>query len=156
MTRATALALKIALVTAQRIGEVTGIANRELSLNDTAPMWTVPGNRSKNGRANRVPLSQLAVQLMKEARELAPSSDWLFPGAAGKGPIDPHTPTKALSRSRVLIGLNDFRVHDLRRTAATRMAERGVSPHTISLVLKSFKRTSRNRNGQGLQSLQLR
>ena len=133
MTRATALALKIALVTAQRIGEVTGIANRELSLNDTAPMWIVPGDRSKNGRANRVPLSQLAVQLIKEAR--GADSDWLFPGAVGKGPIDPHAPTKALSRSRALIGLNDFRVHDLRRTAATRMAEVGVSPHTISLVL---------------------
>ncbi len=34
-----------------------------------------------------------------------------------------------------MIRVEDFRVHDLRRTAATRMAERGISPHTISLVL---------------------
>jgi integrase len=34
-----------------------------------------------------------------------------------------------------VIGLEDFRVHDLRRTAATRMAEMGIAPHTISLVL---------------------
>ena len=34
-----------------------------------------------------------------------------------------------------MIGLNDFRIHDLRRTAATRMAELGVTPHTISLIL---------------------
>lgn len=33
------------------------------------------------------------------------------------------------------IGLEDFRIHDLRRTAATRMAELGISPHTISLIL---------------------
>jgi integrase len=46
-----------------------------------------------------------------------------------------HAATKALDRARPAIGLDDFRVHDLRRTAATRMAELGVSPHTISLIL---------------------
>ena len=44
---ATALAIKLPLVTAQRIGEVAGIALSELHLNDTAPMWVVPGERSK-------------------------------------------------------------------------------------------------------------
>lgn len=135
MTKATALALKLALVTAQRIGEVTGIAMAELTLSDIAPIWIIPGKRSKNGQPNRVPLSPLAVQLIKEARGLSRGSDWLFPSATGKGPIDPHAPSKALERARPVIALEDFRIHDLRRTAATRMAELGVSPHTISLVL---------------------
>lgn len=135
MTKATALALKLALVTGQRIGEVTGIAIDELDLNVETPLWIVPRARSKNGQPNRVPLSPLALQLIKEARELSLNSDWLFPGSTGRGPIDPHAPTKALERARRAIGLENFRVHDLRRTAATRMAELGVNPHTISLVL---------------------
>jgi integrase len=151
MTRAIALALKLSLVTAQRIGEVAGIAQSELDLNEAAPVWTVPRQRAKNGQANRVPLSPLAVRLIKEAQELAGAGAWLFPSpknawpansaqrvAAVRGataPIDPHVPSKALSRARAAIGLADFRVHDLRRTAATRMAELGISPHTISLVL---------------------
>lgn len=135
MTKSTALALKLALVTAQRIGEVTGIAISELTLSESAPIWIIPGERSKNGQPNRVPLSPVAVQLINEARALNPESAWLFPSAKGKGPIDPHAPTKALERARPVIGLEDFRIHDLRRTAATRMAEIGVSPHTISLVL---------------------
>jgi len=135
MTRTTALALKLALVTGQRIGEVTGVALDELDLNDIAPLWTVPGERSKNKQPNRVPLSPLAVTLIREARDLAPDSDWLFPNPSGGRPIDPHAPTKALGRARPCFGLEDFRVHDLRRTAATRMAELGVDPHTISLVL---------------------
>jgi integrase len=149
MTRTIALALKLALVTAQRIGEVAGIAQSEFDLNETAPVWTVPGDRSKNGQPNRVPLSPLAIRLIKEAKELAADSPWLFPSPKDPGPtcsstrgdgwmrapIDPHAPTKALSRARTAIGLEDFRVHDLRRTAATRMAEMGISPHTISLVL---------------------
>ena len=40
-----------------------------------------------------------------------------------------------LQRARTTLELADFRVHDLRRTAATGMAELGVNPHTISLVL---------------------
>lgn len=135
MTRATALALKLALATGQRIGEVSGIALSELDLNDIAPMWIVPSERSKNGRSNRVPLSPLAVSLIRETMELAPGAKWLFPNPSGSGPIDPHAPTKALDRARPVIGLEDFRVHDLRRTAATRMAEMGIAPHTISLVL---------------------
>lgn len=135
MTRSTALAIKLALITAQRIGEVSGIPLSELDLNDTAPMWVVPGERTKNGETNRVPLSALAMQLICEAKVLAGDSAWLFPNPKGDGPIDPHAATKALERARPQIGLADFRVHDLRRTAATRMAELGVSPHTVSLVL---------------------
>ena len=135
MTKATALALKLSLVTAQRIGEVAGMAVSELSLNDTAPVWVIPGSRTKNGEPNRVPLSALALELIAEARALAVESEWIFPSPSGDGPIDAHAPTRALGRARSSIGIENFRVHDLRRTAATRMAEMGVSPYTISLVL---------------------
>ncbi len=131
----TALALKLALVTAQRIGEVTGIEWTEIDLNDLAPTWTIPGTRSKNGRPNRVPLSPLAVEIIREARSLSEGSRWLFPNPKGDGPMKAHAPTKALGRSRGQIGIEDLRVHDLRRTAATHMAELGISPHTISLLL---------------------
>jgi integrase len=148
MTRATALTLKLALATAQRIGEVAGMSVAELDLNDTAPVWTIPGERCKNGQANRVPLSALAVRLIGEARELAGGSPWLFPSPQGGGPIDPHAPTKALERARPAIGLEDFRIHDLRRTAATRMAEMGISPHTISLVLNHISARAGNVTGK--------
>lgn len=135
MTKPTALALLLSLVTAQRIGEVSGMATAELSLNDTAPIWVIPGARTKNGEPNRVPLSPLAVRLIRQAMLLAGESDWVFPNPTNDGPIDPHAPTRAMSRARERLGISDFRVHDLRRTAATGMAELGISPHTISLVL---------------------
>lgn len=135
-TRVTALAMMLSLVTAQRIGEVTGIAMAELDLTDAAPVWTIPASGSKNGQSSRVPLSPLAVQLIREAVALhEPGEIWLFPSPRDGGPINPHAPTKALDRARPAIGLDDFRIHDLRRTAATRMAELGIAPHTISLVL---------------------
>lgn len=135
MTSAVALAMKLALTTGQRIGEVSGIAMTELDLNDATPTWTIPGARSKNNESHRVPLSRLAVELVHQARKLAGHSPWLFPSPTGQGPVDPHAATKALGRARLSIGLPDFRVHDLRRTAATKMGEMGIVPHTISLIL---------------------
>jgi integrase len=113
---------------------VACIAASELSLHDVAPLWTVPGDRTKNGQPNRVPLSPLALKLIAEASKLAGESAWLFLSPTGDGPIDAHTPTRALARARDAIGLSDFRIHDLWRTAATRMAELGISPHTISMI----------------------
>jgi integrase len=60
---------------------------------------------------------------------------------AGDGPVDPHAATRALQRARNAIGVPDWRVHDLRRTAATMMGEMGVKPHVISHVLNHISVT---------------
>jgi integrase len=144
-TPALRIAMKLSLVTAQRIGEVCGIAKRELVLDDSAPVWMLPRERTKNSEGHRVPLSPMAVSLIREAlalqkpKEGEPESPWLFPARAKRdgsdGPIEGHAATVALFRGRQDLGMAHFRIHDLRRTAATRMAEMGINPYTISLVL---------------------
>ncbi len=129
------LALKIALVTAQRIGEVSNIDKSELNLDGPSPVWMLPGIRSKNRESHRVPLSPLAVLLIKEADALSGDSPYLFTSPKEVAPIGSGAATKGMQRARPTFALPDFRVHDLRRTAATGMAELGISPHTISLVL---------------------
>jgi integrase len=144
-TPALRIAMKLSLVTAQRIGEVCGIAKVELVLDDPAPVWMLPRERSKNSEGHRVPLSPMALSLIREAlalqkpKEEEPESPWLFPARAKRdgsnGPIEGHAATVALFRGRQELGMAHFRIHDLRRTAATRMAEMGINPYTISLVL---------------------
>lgn len=63
LTPGVRLALKLALVTAQRIGEVSNIAKSELKLDGPNPIWMLPAIRSKNRESHRVPLSPLAVAL---------------------------------------------------------------------------------------------
>jgi integrase len=135
MRRGTALTIMLALVTAQRIGEISGITLAELDLTSSAPVWKIPGTRTKNGEPHRVPLSQLALRLIGEAQALAEDSIWLFPNPSRDGPVHPHAATRAVERARPHVGLDDFRVHDLRRTAATRIAELGTPPHVISHIL---------------------
>lgn len=135
LTAGVRLALKLALVTAQRIGEVANIAKAELTLDGPTPVWMIPGSRSKNRESHRVPLSPMAVDLIRQAEKLSADSPYLFPSPKETAAIGSGAATKGLQRARPHIALDDFRVHDLRRTAATGMAELGINPHTISLVL---------------------
>ncbi len=144
LTPGVRLALKLALVTAQRIGEVSNIAKSELKLDGPNPIWMLPGIRSKNRESHRVPLSPLAVALIKGAEVLSGDSPYLFPSPKDEAPIGSSAATKGMQRARPALELADFRVHDLRRSAATGMAELGVNPHTISLVLNHISARTGN------------
>jgi integrase len=105
-------------------------------------MWELPASRiedekrrTKNRDEHRVPLSPLAMSLIKEALALAPNSAWLFPNPSGTGPIDGHAASTAMIRSKATFGIENFRVHDLRRTCATGMGDLGIADDTISRVL---------------------
>lgn len=129
------LAFKLALVTAQRRAEVAGAAQSEFDLEEG--MWTIPGRRSKNGKAHRVPLSGLAIEIIKELIRLAGDSPWLIPSPRGEGkePINADALSRAVARLRKHMRSEHFHVHDLRRTAASYMASLGTSRTVIKKVL---------------------
>ena len=56
-------ALKLVLLTAQRPGEVIGLHTREIDGN----WWTLPAERSKNGREHRVYLTATAIEIITKA-----------------------------------------------------------------------------------------
>ena len=74
-------------------------------------------------------------------------SPYVFPPPSGTRPITAHAATRALGRARGSLGLEHFRVHDLRRTVATGMASLGINPHTISLVLDRISVTKGTMTG---------
>ena len=141
MSRGLQLAIKLALVSGQRIGMIEGMAKAELDRTPSNPIWTVPGSRTKNRELTRVPLSPLALRLVEAALELSHSSEYVFPSPVGDGPITGHAATRAMSRARGHLSIADFRIHDLRRTCASGMAALGVNPHTIALVLDHISTT---------------
>lgn len=121
------IALKLCLVTAQRRAEITGVHRSEID----GDWWTIPKERSKNGKAHRVPLSPLAKQLINKAS----GDEYLFPSPRKEGPIEPRALINALAKNRDVLGDERFTVHDLRRTASTRMAELGIRRFDIGKVL---------------------
>ena len=80
-------------------------------------------------RLHQVPLSPKAVELITA---LPRSGKFVF-STNGKTPISGFS--KAKKRLELLSGLNDWRLHDLRRSASSGMAEIGIAPHVIEKVL---------------------
>lgn len=136
------LAIRLSIVTGQRIGAIVGMTRSELELVSSDPSWTVRGNRTKNGELSRVPLSNLAICLVREALTLSRHPEAVFPSPKGDGSIRSKAATRAVTRARPNIAVEHFTTHDFRRTCASGMARLGVSPFIISLVLDHASATS--------------
>ena len=78
------LGLEFLILTAARFAEVRGATWDEIDLDDK--VWTIPASRMKGKREHRVPLSDRAVEALREARKLS-RGDLIFPGARKGGPM---------------------------------------------------------------------
>jgi integrase len=125
---------RLLIVTGQRLGEVAAMARQDID--DGKAVWTVPGSIAKNGVPNAVPLSSLAVQILGE---VGIGNGLVFPSRNGSG-----NSASGFSKAKVHLDkalaagghqLPPWRLHDLRRTAASGMAQLGVQPHVIERVL---------------------
>ncbi len=79
---AAALALRFAILTAARTGEVVGAEWREIDMD--AAVWTVPAGRMKGEREHRVPLSPAALEVLREVAERTGGREGAVFQAAGK------------------------------------------------------------------------
>ena len=105
--------------TAVRSNEGRGATWAEIDLE--AATWTIPGERMKNGKQHRVPLSKAALAVLEKARPLRNDSDLVFPSTTY-----PHRPmtSATLVKNLRVIGLADkTTVHGFRSPFRTWAAE---------------------------------
>jgi integrase len=112
---------RLLLLTAQRVGEVSGMRWSEIDFDSRT--WTIPKERAKNGKAHTVHLSSLATEVLAEVPH---RGDRLFTGNNIDG---------IKARLEAAVGAGDWTLHDLRRTAVTGMARLGIAPHVADRVL---------------------
>jgi integrase len=118
--------LRLLLLTGQRRNEIGGLRWAEIDL--AARMIVLPPERTKNSRQHEVPFSSQALAILVGLPRRN-SSEFLF-GSRGFNDWD-----RAKQQLDHRLGIVGWRIHDLRRTAATGMAELGVQPHIIEAVL---------------------
>lgn len=113
-------ALKLALLTGARRGEVLSAKHADVNLDQG--IWLLP--MTKNGRSRNVSLSVEARNLISSLLR-HPDSPWLFPGYLD--PMKPaHNITKTHKRALLAAKLSiSTRIHDLRHTNASVMASSG-------------------------------
>jgi integrase len=144
--RLLAQAVRLLLLTGGRRAEILGARWEEFDLGGA--VWTKPAFRVKQARMHRLPLSEAAVQVLREIaadavarREAArphgripPASPYLFP--AGPAPDD--GPLTEINRFwaevRKKTGIT-ARLHDLRHTHASILASAGLSLSIIGSLL---------------------
>ena len=122
--------LRILTLTGQRLNEVAGVSWKEINLD--AAKWELPRDRSKNKKSHVVHLSNPA---RKEFDALMnPTNQELVFTTTGKTPVSGFS--KAKNQLDKISGVNDWRLHDLRRTFATVATETlGYEPVVVDRVL---------------------
>lgn len=125
--------VRLLILTGQRREEVGGMAWDELDFDHAR--WSIPRERTKNGLPHEVPLSEAAIKIL-QSRPHREGRQLVF-GEAG-GPFQGWSKAKAALDKRIRTSgspLAPWRLHDIRRTVATRMADMGILPHVVEAVL---------------------
>lgn len=119
--------LKMLLICGQRKGETCKMCWDKIE----GDVWEIPDDITKNGRTHYVPLPGMAIQILEG---LPKRNKYVFPSRKNEGePI--RWISGAADRVKELSGIDDFRMHDLRRTAASGMAKLGVDRTVLGKVL---------------------
>jgi integrase len=142
------------LATGARIGEVATARWRDIDI--ARRTWTIPPRYSHSGKAHVIPLSDFALRHFRDEGVLRRSSEWVFPGRINTEPLSPKalgkqirdrqrgTQIKGRSAATMELLLNGgaWTPLDLRRTAASLLADLGVPSAVISACLEHGARST--------------
>jgi len=137
---------KLLLLTAQRRDEVGGVEWSEIDFDRR--VWTIPREKAKNDRAHEVHLSWLAIEVLDRLPKIG---DRYVLTTSGARPVSGFSRSKErldrhmldLSRAEFAeagkdpdrAAIDDWILHDRRRTATTGMARLNIPPHVVDKIL---------------------
>ncbi len=127
--------VKLLILTGQRREEVGAAQWSEID--PAGALWTIPGNRTKNRLPHDVPLAAPALKMWDDQAR-RDGRDLIF--GSRNGPFQGWSDAKEDIDQRIAQAtggksLKPWRLHDLRRTVATRLGDLGVLPHVVEAVL---------------------
>lgn len=117
-------AIVLTILTACRTSEVLGATWAEVDLKNKA--WKIPAARMKAGKEHRVPLSEVACELIRGLKQFAGSA-YLFPGAKSGSHLSNTSMLMALRR----MNRTDLTVHGFRSTFRDWAAESTHYPREV-------------------------
>ena len=122
----------ISLLTGARRSNVLAMRWQDISFDELE--WRIP--MTKNGTPQIVSLSPEAMQVL-QSRKLSDNSEYVFPGNGKSGHLE--EPKKGWDRILCRAGIEDLRIHDLRRTLGSWQARTGTS---LAIIGKSLNHKS--------------
>ena len=122
---------QLLILLGQRRSEVAQMRWPEVDLDKRE--WTIPASRSKSKREHIVPLPDTAVEILEGLPRFT-DGDYVFTTTGGRRPVSGFSKAKVRTDQMLLAqgpGIENWRVHDLRRTCRTGLARLGV-PEIVS------------------------
>jgi integrase len=126
---------KLLLMTAQRLNEVAQMQWCEIDRDNA--LWVMSADRTKSGRETEVPLSSLALEILDDLPRFT-QGDYIFTATSGQRSVTGFSKMK--TRADNLSGVTGWRLHDLRRTARTGLAEIGIPEIIAEMVMNHAPR----------------
>jgi len=135
---------KVLLLTGQRLGEVAAMTVVEIE----GDIWHLTGDRTKNGRAHDVPLSDSVRNVLATIERVEGAPGYIHT-TTGSVPLSGYHKGRNRIASRMQeiaeeeadIEIRHWTFHDLRRTAATGMARLGIPVRVTEAVLNHVSGT---------------
>jgi integrase len=121
---------KMLLLTAQRRGEVAGMRWSEIE----DGWWRIPKNRSKSRKGHTVSLPDMARDILNDLPRIDGGDLVFSSGRVGDNELSGWSKIKRRCDG-LAPEVDDWHIHDLRRTAATGMRSLGVDRLIVSKVL---------------------
>lgn len=134
--------IRLLILTGQRRNEVSDLSWKEIDR--AASSWSLPASRAKNNEASLVPLSTLAMDELGAVARRKKKADWPLSGyvftTTGKTPVSGYSRAKGridklVTKANEGVPLDDWTLHDLRRTLATGMQRLGVRFEVTEAIL---------------------
>ncbi len=97
--------------------------------------WRIP--ETKNGTPQTITLPKEALKMLKKRRNRLQNHYYVFPGNGNKGHLI--DPKRGWQRILAHAGIQDLRIHDLRRTLGSWQAKTGAS---LAIIGKSLNHKS--------------
>lgn len=141
-----ALALRATILTATRSGEIRGATWSEIDFAES--VWTIPKERMKSRRPHRIPLSEQALTVFRQAASCRrPGTDLVFPNGSG-GALSDMTLTKCLRDMGETVTVHGFRstfrdfVAEQLLDVPDEVAEAALAHALSDKVIAAYKRTT--------------
>jgi integrase len=127
--------IRLLLITGQRRAEISDMRWDEIDWDKA--LWTIPAGRMKGAAAHEVPLSTLAVELLKSLPRW--KGPHVFTTTDGARPISAFSSAKQRMDRALGDEFVEWRFHDLRRTMRTHLSALPVPDRVAELCIVHTK-----------------
>ncbi|MBK8972359.1 MAG: site-specific integrase [Hahellaceae bacterium] len=129
-------AIRLLMLTGQRRQEILGAELCEIDLD--RQRWIIPEERSKNRHSQYIHLSPQSIAVLKEIPKFG-GQRFLFQSELQTyNPRSIAKTNSAIKKLKTLVAIDNWHVHDLRRSVATHMGQLKIHPHVIAVVLNHW------------------